>query len=307
MSANLRSILYMMLASCSFAANDISTKVAVQYLPTPEIMAIRGAFAAVLALLLVIAVHGAASLRKILNRHVIQRSVFEAMIGPILITLYAFLPIATVTAVMQVGPFFGMIAGIWLFRESVGWRRWAAALVAFTGVMLIIKPGAAGFQPLALLVLLVAVMTVMRDIQSRKIGDAAPPFVVSLATSITGVMLAFILAPIMLPFGIRAWGPWLWPDAFSLTVVIGASFFLVIAHAFAFLAFRTGDMAVVSPFRYFYLLFAVVGGVFVFAEYPDWISFAGMALVVGGGLYLLHRERLRSRNATAAATAPAGQ
>ena len=46
----------------------------------------------------------------------------------------------------------------------------------YGGVMLIIKPGAEGFQPLALLVLFVSVMTVARDIQSRKIGDAAPPF-----------------------------------------------------------------------------------------------------------------------------------
>ncbi len=297
----------MICASASFGANDISTKVAVKYLPAPEIVAIRGAFAAMFALALVVVVHGAASLRKIANRHVFKRSLFEALIGPMLITAYAFLPIATVTAVLQVGPFFGMIAGIWLFRESVGWRRWAAALVAFFGVMLIIKPGTAGFEPIASIILLVAVMVVMRDIQSRKIGNTAPPFVVSLATSITGMVLAFILTPLLLPLGIRAWGAWLWPDAFSLAVVIGASFFLVIAHTFAFLAFRTGDMAVVSPFRYFYLLVAVVGGILVFAEYPDWISLAGMALVVGGGLYLLHRERLRSRNAAAAATAPAGR
>jgi drug/metabolite transporter (DMT)-like permease len=297
----------MMCASASFGANDISTKVAVKYLPTPEIMAIRGAFAAAFALALAIAVHGAASLRKIGNRQVLKRSLFEALIGPMLITSYAFLPIATVTAVMQVGPFFGMVAGIYLFRESVGWRRWAAALVAFFGVMLIIKPGGAEFEPIALIILLVAVMAVMRDIQSRKIGNTAPPFVVSLATSITGIALALILTPIMLPFGVRAWGEWVWPDAFSLAVVIAASVFLVTAHTFAFLAFRSGDMSVVAPFRYFYLLVAVVGGIVVFSEYPDWISLIGMALVVGGGLYLLHRERLRSKNAVAAEIAPAGR
>jgi drug/metabolite transporter (DMT)-like permease len=297
----------MVLASASFGANDISTKVAVKYLPTPEIMVIRGTFAALLAFALVIAVHGAASLPKIANRHVFLRSLFEALIGPVLITSYAFLPIATVTAVMQVGPFFGMIAGIYLFRESVGWRRWCAAFVAFFGVMLIIKPGTTGFEPLALIILLVAVMTVLRDLQSRKIGTAAPPFVVSFATSITGVALAFILTPLMLPLGLRAWGEWVWPDAFSLAVVIAASVFLVMAHTFAFLAFRSGDMSVVSPFRYFYLLVAVAGGIFIFAEYPDWISLIGMVLVVGGGLYLLHRERLRSKHAAAAGTAPAGR
>jgi drug/metabolite transporter (DMT)-like permease len=296
----------MMLASASFAANDISTKVAVKFLPVPEIMAIRGAFAALLAFAFVVMVHGAAMLRTIANRHVFQRSLFEALIGPILITSYAFLPIATVTAVMQVGPFFGMIAGIWLFKESVGWRRWCAALVAFFGVMLIIKPGTAGFEPIVLIVLLVSIMTVMRDIQSRKIGSAAPPFVVSLATSITGTVLAFILAPLMLPTGLQAWGAWVWPDAFPLAVCLGASVFLVTAHTFAFLAFRSGDMSAVAPFRYFYLLVAVVGGIVVFSEYPDWISLIGMALVVGGGLYLLHRERLRSKNAVAAESAPAG-
>lgn len=297
----------MICASASFGANDISTKVAVKYLPVPEIVAIRGAFAAILALALVIVVHGAANVRKLANRHVFRRSMFEALIGPILITSYAFLPIATVTAVMQVGPFFGMIAGIYLFRESVGWRRWLAACVAFFGVMLIIKPGAAGFEPLALIILIVAMMTVARDIQSRKIGDSAPPFVVSLATSLTGIVLAFVLTPIMLPFELGPWGAWVWPGAFALAVVIGASVFLVMAHTFAFLAFRSGDMSAVAPFRYFYLLVAVIGGILIFNEYPDWISLVGMALIVGGGLYLIHRERLRSRHAAAVETAPAGR
>jgi drug/metabolite transporter (DMT)-like permease len=297
----------MMLGMASFVANDISTKIAVQHLPTPEIMAIRGSVAALIAITLVCIFHGAAKLKTILNKFVFRRSVFESLIGPMIITCYAFLPLATVTAVMQIGPFFAMIAGIYLFRESIGWRRWSAALVGFVGVMLIIKPGASSFQPAALFVVLIALMTIARDIQSRKIGNDAPPFVVSLATSVTGIVMAFVLTPIMQPFELKAWGPWLWPDLYSFLACCSAGIFLVIAHTFSFLAFRSGDMSVVAPFRYFYLFFAVICGILLFAEYPDWVSLAGMALIVAAGLYLLHRERMRARHAAAASTTVSGQ
>lgn len=297
----------MLLASACFSTNDICTKIAVQYLPAPEIIAIRGATAMVFAFTLVCFVHGLDQLKKIANRHLFWRSLFEGSVGPLIITCYAFLPLATVTAVMQVGPFLGMIAGIYIFKESVGWRRWCAAFVAFAGVLLIIKPGGDAFQPVALVVLLIATLGVGRDIQSRKIGNAAPPFVVSLATSMMGTLLALLLTPIMQPLGITAWGPWLSPDLFSFAVCCLAGLLMVMANTFAFLAFRSGDMSVVSPFRYFYLFFAVIGGMIVFAEFPDLLSLTGMALIVAGGLYLLHRERLRAKSAPVTTTAPSSE
>lgn len=297
----------MMLASASFASNDICTKIAVQFLPAPEIIVFRGATAFVFAFAIVCFVNGVRQLKTLANRHVFWRSMFEGSVGPMIITCYAFLPLATVTAVMQVGPFLGMIAGIYLFKESVGWRRWCAAFVAFSGVILIIKPGVDAFQPVALLVVLIAAVGVGRDIQSRKIGNAAPPFVVSLATSLTGTMIALALTPLMQPFGIKAWGPWLWPDLFTFALCCLAGFFMVLANTFSFLAFRSGDMSVVSPFRYFYLFFAVIGGVVIFAEIPDLISLVGMALIVVAGIYLLHRERLRAQSKIATETQPAAQ
>jgi drug/metabolite transporter (DMT)-like permease len=297
----------MLCASACFSWNDICTKVAVQYLPATEIIAIRGMTAMAFAFALVCFVHGFGQLSKIKNRHLFWRSLFEGSVGPLIITCYAFLPLATVTAVMQVGPFLGMIAGIYIFNEAVGWRRWCAAFVAFAGVLLIIKPGGDAFQPVALVVLLIACLGVGRDIQSRNIGSAAPPFVVSLATSMMGTLLAFAVTPIIQPFGLKAWGPWIWPDLFTFAVCCLAGFLMVLANSFAFLAFRSGDMSVVSPFRYFYLFFAVIGGMIVFAEFPDLLSYGGMALIVAAGIYLLHRERLRARHKMAAVTQPGPQ
>ncbi len=301
----MRSIIYVLLASASFGANDIATKLAVEYLPVPEIIAIRGIGAGVIAFVLICLVHGVAQIKKVVQRYVFYRGVLEGLIGPMLITCYALLPVATVSAVMQVGPFLAMIAGIYLFRESVGWRSWGAAFIGFFGVMLIIKPGTGGFQAAALFVLFVAVMMVARDIQSRKIGAAAPPFVVSFSTSLFGTIIALMLAPLIQPLGFQAWGAWVWPDLFSFSMCIAAAIFMVAAHNFSFLAFRSGDMSVVAPFRYSYLFFLVIGGMIVFSEFPDWVSVLGMVLIVAAGIYLLHRERIRSQGKAAAKT-PAG-
>ncbi len=294
----------MVLSTACFASNDINTKLAVKHLPAPEIITIRGAAAFVFALVLVLFVHGLADLKALANGKLFWRSLFEASVGPLIITCYAFLPLATVTAVMQVGPFLGLIAGIYLFKESVGWRRWLAAAVAFAGVLLIIKPGASTFQPIALVVIAVAALGVGRDIQSRKIGKTVPTFVVPLATSLMAMALGLVLTPIMLPFQLRAWEPWVWPALMPFLLCCTAGFFMVLANTFAFMAFRSGDMSVVSPFRYFYLFFAVIGGMVIFGEFPDWISYAGMVLIVAAGLYLLHRERVRAR-ASITATTPA--
>lgn len=303
----LRSILFMLIACVCFAANDISTKLAVQSLPTPEIIAIRAVTAFLLSFVLVLFFHGFSQLKTLTNRKLFWRGLFEGSSGPVMITCYAFLPLATVTAVMQVGPFLGMIAGIYLFKESVGWRRWLAALAAFTGVLLIVKPGGDAFQPAAFVVLLAAAFGVGRDIQSRRIGGEIPTFVVPLATSIIALAIALVLTPIGQYFEVRAWGPWRWPDFYSFAQCIMSGCFMVLANIFIFLAFRTGDMSVISPFRYFYLFFAVIGGILIFAEFPDWVSLFGMFLIVAAGLYLLHRERLRAKNTIAAAITPSGE
>lgn len=302
-SANLHSIFFMMLACASFASNDINTKLAVEYLPAPQIIAIRASTALILALILVLSVHGFAQLKTLANRKLFWRSLFEASVGPMIVTCYAFLPLATVTAIMQVGPFMAMIAGIYLFRETVGWRRWCAAFVAFLGVILIIKPAANTFEPVAIVVLVITAAGVARDIQSRSIGKSVPTFVVPLGTAIMSVTLALLLTVVMQPFEIKAWGPWVWPDPYPFMLCCLAGFFHVLANTLAFLAFRSGDMSVVSPFRYFYLFFAVIGGIFVFTEIPDWVSLVGMALIVLAGLYLLHREHMRTKESAAAISA----
>jgi drug/metabolite transporter (DMT)-like permease len=90
-------------------------------------------------------------------------------------------------------------------------------------------------------------------------------------------------------------------------VVIAAAFF-VFAIMLGVVAFRDTDVSVVAPFRYALVLFAVIYGVLLFAEFPDELSLAGIGLIVGAGIYMLHREAVRQGQMRAArADAVAGR
>jgi drug/metabolite transporter (DMT)-like permease len=73
-------------------------------------------------------------------------------------------------------------------------------------------------------------------------------------------------------------------------------------------AFRDTDVSVISPFRYSNVPFAIILGLVVFGELPDAVALVGIGLIVGAGLYTIHRERVRARQAAQALlTRPAGE
>jgi drug/metabolite transporter (DMT)-like permease len=77
-------------------------------------------------------------------------------------------------------------------------------------------------------------------------------------------------------------------------VFLSGAFFLLAV------SMRGGDMSVIAPFRYTALLFAIVLGYLVWGEVPNGLAWAGIALLVGAGVYVLHSERARARLALGA-------
>ncbi len=84
----------------------------------------------------------------------------------------------------------------------------------------------------------------------------------------------------------------------TLFSCLGSGICLVLAQYFIVIAYRGTELSAVAPFRYSIVLFAVIYGFIFFREVPDAWSFAGMAIMILAGLYMLHREALRVRSAT---------
>lgn len=168
--------------------------------------------------------------------------------------------------------------------EKVGWRRTAAVTVGFCGVLIVVRPTAEGFSPAAIVALLSAVLVGFRDLLTRRIGKDIPSTVVSFTTTM-------IVGVIALGYGITEdWEP-VWRRE---TVYVAVAAVLVSAGSFFIIsAFRDADVGVISGFRYSIVIFAVIIGYLGWGEVPDPLAFAGIALIVGSGLYTMHRQRVR--------------
>jgi drug/metabolite transporter (DMT)-like permease len=290
-SANGRGIAAMIGSTACFSANDAATKVAVKSIPATEVMALRGGFTLFFVLALIAWRGELGRFGGLKDKFLVVRCGSEATVGLLLIIALALMPLADVTAILLVQPFLLTIAGVLLFKEQVGWRRWSAVLFGFLGMLLVVKPGSTAFNIVSLLVILAAFLVVVRDVTTRWIATEVPNTMVVVLTALLGVLIggAGSLA-----------GNWQVPDFEAWAAVVIAAAFFVFAIMLGVVAFRDTDVSVVAPFRYALVLFAVVYGIILFAEFPDALSLAGTGLIVGAGVYMLHRESARQGQMRAA-------
>jgi drug/metabolite transporter (DMT)-like permease len=157
--------------------------------------------------------------------------------------------------------------------------------VGFVGVLLVVKPTPSAFDPFALVALASALASAIRDVLTRRIGAAVP----SLTITFVGAWLVAATGLLLMPAE-----TWRVPAAAETGWLALAACFLGLATFLLTLAFRNVDISVVAPFRYCLLLFALIAGFLVFGELPDLVALAGAALIVGSGLYVLHREAVRA-------------
>lgn len=292
-SDNTRGILAMLVGMGLFVLNDALMKLASAHFPASQMMAVRGVFAAALGLGLVLAMGEGRHLTRLAQPFVLGRALIESAVAFLFITALATAPLANVTAILNATPILVTAILVIFGLERVGWRRWAAILVGFGGVLLIVRPGPAGFDASALLALGAAALMAVRDLFTRLIHADTPSIVVAFGTTLTVGIMGFVLG---WATG-QAWAPVWRPQ----TVILVAAALLVTAANIAVVtAFRRADISVVSPFRYSSVLLALVVGFAVFGDFPDPVALTGFALVVGAGLYAWRRERVRQREALAA-------
>lgn len=280
-----------MLASmAALIANDALIKIAAGSLPTGEVIFLRGLFATIILAGLVLWTGSLGSLPRVGDGKMLVRSLAE--IGATLLYLSALvrMPIAEATAILQFTPL-AITAGAALFLGAVvGWRRWLATAVGLLGVMVIIRPGASVFNPYASLALLAIVFIAARDLVTRRLGKEIPTLLIALASS-AAVALAST--------GFLLTEHWRWPDAPAALALLAASIGLLGGQYWIIVAMRTGDIAVVAPFRYSIILWAILAGFLIWRELPDLATWAGIAIVTAAGLYTFLREHRLARAARA--------
>lgn len=282
---NLRGIGLMTLSMALFAVEDLFLKLAAAEMPTGQVVFLAGLIGLPVFAVLAWRRGERLLIARLWHPAVVARNIGEMVATIGYVTALASVPLPTVSAVLQALPLGVTMAAAVFLHEPVGWRRWAAILVGFTGVMLVIQPGTAGFQPAALWVLPCVAGLVLRDLSTRFIpADCSTAQVSGWALGAVAILGAGMIV---------FQGATTLPSADDLTPILAASVFGTGGYAAVVAATRHGDVSVVAPFRYSRLVFSVIIAAAVLAEYPDSLTWAGAALIVGSGLYSFARERRR--------------
>ena len=283
MSPNTIGALLMMASMAAFTLNDTAIKATGGEVPLFQLLTLRGAVTTTLLLGLTVAL-GALRLR--IPRGdwamILLRMVAEVGAAYFFLSALLNMPIANVTAILQVLPLTVTLGGALFFGEQVGWRRWSAIAIGFFGVLLIVRPGPEGFNTYALYALIAVAFVTVRDLSTRRISGTVPSMMVTFVSAL-GVTLFF---------GLGSLGTeWVSVSQTNAGLIGLASGLILFAYLFSVAVMRVGDVSVVAPFRYTGLIWALVLGWLVFGEWPDTLTLIGAAIVVATGVFTLVRER----------------
>lgn len=284
----------MAVAMAVFTTNDAITKALSAEMNFGQVMLVRGIFAFVLILALAFHQRAVRPLRTLLVKPVALRVAGEVGGTVSFLAAIAHLPLANTSAIFQALPLVITLGAALLFGEPVGWRRWLAIAAGFVGVLIIVRPGVAGFNQFSLLALISVLFCAVRDLATRRIPAQIPSLFITLLTTVTVTTAG---AAIIFPLG--GWTPL---SGRALGLLLLAAVLLLIGYQSVIMALRSGDISAIAPFRYSALIWAMLLGYLVFGDVPDAMMLTGASIIVLSGLYAFYRERQRHRPVAASAS-----
>ncbi len=292
--SNLPGILAMCVAMALFIVNDALVKVALVEMPTHQIIFVRGLIASALIAVAAVVTGAHRHWRALLHPLILIRTFLEGFVAYTYIAALGFLSVADTTAINMLSPLLITAIGALFLGEDVRWRRWAAIGMGFAGMLLVVRPGGGVFGVGALLALAATFAVAIRDVITRRLPPGVPTLLVTASTIFTLTILSGAVSLVLPTVPVR--GPILSGLAVAAVLVILGNFLIIVA-------FRDTDVSAVSPFRYTVIVWAVLAGYVVFGDLPQGLTWVGIGLIVGSGLYSIYRETVTARERKAGRTA----
>jgi drug/metabolite transporter (DMT)-like permease len=253
----------MTLSTVFFSVNDATMKFLSAEIPMLQAMAIRGAMVSVG--LAILAYHSGALRRwtSLLDPVVLGRSTFETVGSFAFMLSLPHIPLASAIALNMATPLCMLPLAAIVLKERYGWRRIAAVMAGFAGVLLILQPSSAGVDPWLLLSFGSSFFFAMRDVATRRISGDIPTSLVALAMA---VVVTISTGAVSLYEG---WVPVDGRQGILLgvaAVMVGFGYTLVVK------AMRKGEVSLTGAFRYSSLFWATAFGWLLWREIPNTVA-----------------------------------
>jgi len=213
------------------------------------------------------------------------------------------MPLADALAIVFVAPFIVLLVGKFYLGEDVGPRRVGAALVGFVGVLFVIQPSFAAFGAVALFPLGTAVGFAFYILVTRGLSRRMHPVTLQFHT---GLIVSLLCLPVMAlaqGTGSELLDP-VWPEGIAWLWLLGVGFFATLSHMMMTYALSLAPSATLAPLQYLELPVAAMLGYLVFRDFPNALTLTGIGIIIGAGLYMIHRERVTARQLITERAAP---
>lgn len=285
--SRIRGILLMCSAGFCFAVMDAGVKhLAVDY-PVPQVIWARYFF----HFLLMLAFLGPRYRGSLLRTSRLGTQLIRSMLllGATVCMFFAlkYIPLAEAATIGFANPLIVTALSVPILSERVGGRRWTAVVIGFVGVLIVLRPGLGVMHWAAVLPLGMAFCYAVYQILTRLLAGKDNPRTILFYTALVGTGITSIGLPFFwTPPTLAAW---------SLMVAIGG--LAGIGHFALIKAFELTPASVLAPFSYVSLIWVVLAGYIVFGHLPDEWTALGAIIIIGSGLYIVHRERRRRQSA----------
>lgn len=192
-------------------------------------------------------------------------------------------PLADAVAVSFVAPFIVTVMGALILKETVGLRRWTAITIGFLATLIIIRPGMGVFHPAMALVLVAAGLFAARQVISRALAGSDRTVTTVAYTALVSVAILSIPLPFV----------WVWPtELWQVGLLISIAVFAAFAETLVIRSLELTEAVILAPLHYTILIWSTFYGWLIFGDLPDSWTWAGVAIIVATGIYMLHRERV---------------
>ena len=279
----------MVVAMATFAIEDSVIKLVSSVLPVGQILFLLGVGGALSFFGLALILRKEVFSYGVFTRPMHFRVISEVTGRVFYSSALALTPLASSTMILQATPLVVVIGAAVLFKEKVSALRWAAVLLGFFGVLIIIDPSSDSFSFLSILAVLGMLGFAGRDLASRVV----PKSLNILALGFHGFM-SIALSGIVLTLFCNE--PIIWPDSNSWLYLLFGVFLGTIGYSALISAMRIGEVSAITPFRYSRIIFGVAIGMFFFGENITLTATLGCGLIVLSSFVVLHPNGRNKRN-----------
>ncbi|MCE5974643.1 DMT family transporter [Sinirhodobacter sp. WL0062] len=287
----------LMLGFCVIAPLiDVASKLAAQSVPVGTVTLGRFVVQAALMAPIVLAMRLRWRISGTAARLLVARAAVSILATYCFVAAVQVMPIADALAIAFVEPFVILLIGRFVMGEEVGPRRLGASVVGFIGALFVIQPSFITFGPVALFPLGTAVCFALYMLLTRALSRHMHPVTMQLHTALVAAVLCVPLLALgtaaglkevsfALPQGIF----WLWVFCVGLAATI--------SHMSMTYALKLAPSSTLAPLHYFEMLTATLFGYVFFDDFPNLLTWIGVAIITGSGLYIIHRERVTAAQA----------